>query len=94
MITFLICLLFFCPAPEPKCPPLHPVMKKHWVEVGKWQKTSIGIKNISGDTVYLMFATTTFIDGKPYVLDGYATDTEAIAYNKRVEECRTLNGEF
>lgn len=44
-------------------------------------------------------ATTTILKYGEYItifqdVIGYATDTEAIAYNQRVRECQTKNGEF
>lgn len=94
---FLGWLLFA--SQEPKCPPLKPEEKPvlvSWDEYrAKHGHEAQEIKMEDGQVYAAWFATTTcFMDGRCGVLDGTEPDMEAVEFNKRVEECRTLNGEF
>lgn len=94
---FLLGLLFFGGRfePVPKCPPLYP-------EETPLFKQHMTLRYLVGDKVVEVVdrekspSVTSTLLGGTFRMEkvGTTTDKEAIEHNKRVQECRTINGEF
>jgi hypothetical protein len=83
----------------PVCPPLHSDRKPTEKTEIPWNDTGANFWTATSGDRYRA-AKVVAEDGKHYMIQevykdvSTTTDPEAIAYNKRVEECRTKNGEF
>lgn len=104
MLCFLIALFIgtSCEAPRPVCPelrsevrPVYESAARYYAE-GHFASGETFTLTGKDGTIYNGTMATVTIDrlGKQWVQIGTTTDEEAIEFNKRVQECRTLNGEF
>ena len=89
---FLGWLLFSQP-PEPKCPLLRDERVATWSSE-PYMDNAVCEKTATGAVCHTFGTTTLDSFGNQIYQTGYATSTAAVEHNKRVQECRTLNGEF
>lgn len=89
--------MFWSPPPQPKCPPMHPIVVVTKYTKDENEMIAFALKN--GDQIKntnLIMATSSFILGEGWQgwEVGTTTDPDALAYNASVRECQNLNGEF